>query len=144
MPIIPTNAKDADSKRESMNQQSGREIEKPENGGFDKIGRVVNKHGYLTNENGDLIDKHNRKKIDMRLLDEDNNIMKLYNLEARRYDIRDLLGEFDRDEKGNIIILKDPNEKFVDKQGKRVNKKGYMADDEGNIIDNEQNLIFRK
>lgn len=48
--------------------------------------------------------------------------------EKRKFNVNDILGEFDRDEKGNIIILENENGELVDKNGQRVNEKGYLID----------------
>ena len=52
-------------------------------------------------------------------------------------------GVFDRDNAGNIVLLRDPNGELVDKHGDRVNKKGYLIDGEGNVIDRKGKIIFR-
>lgn len=36
----------------------------------------------------------------------------------RTFNENDILGEFDRDEKGNVIVLQDENGEYVDKQGR--------------------------
>lgn len=48
--------------------------------------------------------------------------------EKRKFNVNDILGEFDRDEKGNLVILENENGELVDKNGKRVNEKGYLID----------------
>lgn len=57
--------------------------------------------------------------------------------QKRTFNENDILGNFDRDEKGNPIILRDKNGNPVDKDGNKVNEKGYLVDDKGNIIDNQ-------
>jgi hypothetical protein len=44
----------------------------------------------------------------------------------RTFNENDILGEFDRDEKGNIILLQDKHGNFVDKLGRKVNERGYL------------------
>ena len=44
------------------------------------------------------------------------------------FDTAGIRGVFDRDNKGNIVILRSPEGYLVDKQGRRVNKKGYLCD----------------
>lgn len=56
--------------------------------------------------------------------------------EKKNFNENDILGDFDRDEKGNLIILQDADENFIDKQGRRVNERGYLIDPEsGNIVE---------
>lgn len=59
------------------------------------------------------------------------------------FDTGAIRGVFDRDNKGNIVILRNPEGHLVDKQGRRVNKKGYLIDDKGNVVDRDQKIIFR-
>lgn len=55
----------------------------------------------------------------------------------RTFNENDILGEFDRDEKGNIIILQDQQGNSIDKLGRRVNERGYLIDpSSGNVIEN--------
>jgi hypothetical protein len=77
------------------------------NKGFfvDKKGRRVNKHGWMVLANqGHLVDKHGRKKFDKRQLTNEGDIPKLYNLSGKRYDIKDTMGQYDKDPMGNIIL----------------------------------------
>lgn len=48
------------------------------------------------------------------------------------------MGDFDRDEKGNVIVLEDEDGNYVDKQGRKVNERGYLVDKEGrgDIVNN--------
>jgi hypothetical protein len=55
----------------------------------------------------------------------------------RTFNENDILGEFDRDEKGNIILLQDKNGNFVDKLGRKVNERGYLINPQGDIIENQ-------
>jgi hypothetical protein len=58
--------------------------------------------------------------------------------QKRTFNENDILGEFDRDDKGNIILLQDENGNNVDKLGRRVNERGYLLDPNGSgdIIEN--------
>lgn len=58
--------------------------------------------------------------------------------EKRRFNVNDILGEFDRDEKGNPLILQDKKGELVDKDGNRVNEKGYLIDKNGDVVEKEQ------
>jgi hypothetical protein len=55
----------------------------------------------------------------------------------RTFNENDILGEFDRDEKGNIILLQDKNGNYVDKLGRKVNERGYLINPQGDIIENQ-------
>lgn len=48
--------------------------------------------------------------------------------EKRKFNINDILGDFDRDDKNNLVMLQDKNGETVDKLGNRVNDKGYLID----------------
>lgn len=54
----------------------------------------------------------------------------------RTFNENDILGDFDRDEKGNIILLQDQNGNYIDKLGRRVNERGYLVNPHGDIIEN--------
>jgi hypothetical protein len=60
--------------------------------------------------------------------------------DKRTFNINDVLGEFDRDERGNLIILQDQDTgNLVDKHGKVVNQKGYLIDEKtGDVIEKEK------
>jgi hypothetical protein len=45
------------------------------------------------------------------------------------------LGTFDRDERGNIILLTNERGQLVDKKNRRVNEKGYLLDQNGNVVE---------
>lgn len=56
------------------------------------------------------------------------------------------MGEFDRDEKGNIIILQDQEGNCIDKRGRRVNERGYLIDpNTGDIVEmHDKQKMFDK
>jgi len=59
--------------------------------------------------------------------------------EKRNFNENDILGDFDRDDKGNVMVLQDDSGNYVDKQGRRVNEKGYLLDPKtGDVIENDQ------
>lgn len=64
----------------------------------------------------------------------------------RNFNEHDILGEFDRDEKGNIILLQDNDGNCIDKKGNRVNERGYLIDpNTGDIIENhDKQKMFDK
>jgi len=60
--------------------------------------------------------------------------------EKRRFNVNDILGEFDRDEKGNLVILQENKSgNLIDKDGNRVNEKGYLIDAKtGDVVEKEK------
>ena len=50
-----------------------------------------------------MVDKQGRKKFDRKQLD-DGDIQKLLNYSGRRFDIKDVIGVFDKDANRNIIV----------------------------------------
>ena len=56
------------------------------------------------------------------------------------------MGDLDRDDKGNIIVLQNDNGDNIDKDGKPVNERGYLQDPStGDIIENlESKAMFAK
>lgn len=68
------------------------------------------------------------------------------NADSRRFNECDIIGDFERDEKGNVIALDqngkgganvDKNSKFKDGQGKAANQRGYLIDPKtGDVINN--------
>lgn len=111
---------------------------------MDKKGRRVNRFGWLVQGgNGHVVDKQGRKKFDRKQLD-DGDIQKLLNYSGRRFDIKDVMGVFDKDANRNIIVQRSADGTLVDNVGRRVNDKGYLIDSDGNIIDREGKRIFVK
>lgn len=57
----------------------------------------------------------------------------------RQFNEYDVLGDLDRDDKGNLVILQDRNGLTKDKNRNQVNKKGYLIDPKtGDVVDNMQ------
>jgi len=112
---------------------------------MDKKNRRVNKYGWLVQANsGHIVDKFGRKKFDRKQL-EDGDLQKLLNYSGKRFDIKDIIGVFDKDASGNIIPLRSQDgQHLVDNLGRRVNQKGYLVDAEGNIIDKDGKRIFEE
>lgn len=66
-------------------------------------------------------------------------------MEIPDFEIEDIMGEFDIDDQGNYIILRnDDNGNLEDKNEKRVNRRGYLVDKQGNVIDRYGNFIFKE
>ena len=64
------------------------------------------------------------------------------NYNGKRFDIKDVIGVFDKDANGNIILQRGAAGAFTDNVGRIVNEKGYLIDSDGNIIDREGKSIF--
>jgi hypothetical protein len=61
-------------------------------------------------------------------MDSKQRIEEMRNSENRKFNVNDILGEFDRDERGHPLILQDKKGELIDKEGNRVNEKGYLVD----------------
>jgi len=59
-------------------------------------------------------------------------------MNQRNFNECDILGDFDRDDKGNIIVLQDDEGNIQDKDGNPTNERGYLMDQSGNILDNHR------
>lgn len=66
--------------------------------------------------------------------------------QKRTFNECDILGEFDRDDKGNVIVLQNEMGHYIDKQGRDVNERGYLKDpSSGDIVENMNNrTMFKK
>ena len=59
------------------------------------------------------------------------------NAEHRTFNVHDILGELDRDDRGNIKVLQDSQGNNVDKTGQATNARGYLQDPAtGDILEN--------
>lgn len=63
---------------------------------------------------------------------------------AMTFNEHQIMGDFDKDEKGNIILLTNEKGDLIDKQGRKVNEKGYLRDRFGNIVSgkNRKQRVF--
>ena len=59
------------------------------------------------------------------------------------FDLPDIMGEFEIDDAGNYIILRNDDGQLLDKHMRQVNKRGYLIDRNGNVINRNCELIFR-
>lgn len=92
---------------------------------------------------GNLVDKRGRIRLHHRFMEMNRgNLPLLFNYKGKKYDIRDVIGDFDKDRQGNIIIRRDKDNKMVDKKGRKVNNKGYLLDKQGNVINQDGKVIF--
>ena len=59
------------------------------------------------------------------------------NADHRTFNVNDILGELDRDDRGNIIVLQDSQGNNIDKTGHQTNIRGYLQDPTtGDILEN--------
>jgi len=77
-----------------------------------------------------------------KLLDKDGNMPMMFTYRGQKFDVRDVIGDLEKDRKGNIIIRRDKDNNMVDKKGRRVNSKGYLVDLEGNVVDSDGTVRF--
>jgi hypothetical protein len=91
-----------------------------------------------------VVDNYGRKKFDKKQTMDGGDIPKLFNYNGRRFDVTECIGQFDKDEDGNIIPLTDKNGNLIDNLGRKVNSKGYLIDEFGNVIDKDGREIFEK
>jgi hypothetical protein len=60
----------------------------------------------------------------------------LYNYNKARYEIRDVIGDFERDPvTGEALIRNKGKGQLTDRKGRPVNKRGYLVDKAGNVVD---------
>jgi hypothetical protein len=92
---------------------------------------------------GHLVDFLGRKKFDKSQLTKDGDLNKLYNYDGMRFDIKNVMGQFEKDAHSRIIS-QNGKEGLCDNLGRRCNDKGYLIDAFGNIIDNDGKQLWKK
>ena len=107
----------------------------------DNLGRPINSKGYLIDQDGNVIDKDGRQIFEKKNLLNDE-IPKI--LPCTKFNVKNVLGEFEMDPLGNPILDKDAKGNLMDGKGKKVNSKGYMIDNQGNVIDKNGKKMFDK
>lgn len=100
---------------------------------------MINPRGYLIDEQGNVIDKEGRQIFERKHLKNDE-IPKIFPF--TKFNIKNVLGDFEMDPLGNPILDKDKKGNLIDRQGKRVNAKGYLIDDKGNVINKNGKVVF--
>ena len=78
----------------------------------DKQGRLINKQGYLIDLNGNVVDKDGRQIFEARHL-QDDEIPKIFPF--TKFNIKNILGDFEMDPVGNPILDKDKNGNLIDR-----------------------------
>lgn len=69
--------------------------------------------------------------------DEERRIKNMVDPNKRRFNVNDILGDLDRDEKGNLYLLANKEGHLVDKNGTPINEKGYLINPEtGDVLEN--------
>jgi hypothetical protein len=59
------------------------------------------------------------------------------NADLRTFNVNDILGDLERDDKGNVVINQDQGGDNCDKQGNFTNQRGYLLDkNSGAVIEN--------
>lgn len=59
------------------------------------------------------------------------------NADLRTFNVNDILGDHDRDEKGNVVVAQDGLGTHRDKQGALTNNRGYLLDEKsGAVVEN--------
>lgn len=69
---------------------------------------------------------------------------KLLNYGGKRFDIKDVMGVFEKDANGVIIVHHGEDNKMTDNLGRAVNEKGYLINANGDVVDREGKRIFQK
>ena len=76
---------------------------------------------------------------------DDGDVPKLLNYGGKRFDIKEVIGAFDKDPtSGNIIFKTAPDGTLTDNVGRPVNERGYLVDQDGDILDRKGKVIFLK
>lgn len=110
---------------------------------IDKKGRRVNKFGWMTHAGqGHLVDQHGRKKFDRKQLVGEGDLPKLFNYNGKRFDVKDVMGQFEKDQNGLIIPCSSVTG-LVDNLGRIVNERGYLIDEHGNVVDVNGKQIWK-
>ena len=78
--------------------------------------------------------------------DDDKRLRNMVNADMRKFNVFDILGELDRDARGNLVMLQNKDGQFVDKNGTSVNEKGYLIDVKtGDVLEKEKHKkVFDK
>ena len=111
----------------------------------DKNGRRVNKHGFYVDAQGNLVDKRGRVKLHKQIMDQnEGDLPLLFTYKGKKFDVREVAGDLDKDRLGNAIIRRDRDNRMVDRRGRRMNSKGYLVDDQGNVVNKEGKVLFER
>lgn len=109
---------------------------------FDNLGRLVNARGYLVDFQGNVVDVKGKRVFEKKYVGANGEIPKIFPF--TKFNLKNILGEFEMDPLGNPILEKNPEGQLIDRDGKRVNGRGYFCDQQGNIIDKRGKIMFDK
>lgn len=101
----------------------------------------MNSRGYLVDEFGNVVDKDGREIFEHKHLENDE-IPKIFPF--TKFNIKNVLGEFEMDPLGNPILDRDADGNFIDRSGRRCNSKGYLINDDGHVINKYGRTMFDK
>lgn len=93
-------------------------LEIPQKNGdlVDKSDRLVNRSGFIVDKDGNLVDRKGRKMFDRRQLVKNDDLPPLLTYKGKKFDIRDVVGDFERDpSNGDVIIKRDKAGNLKDK-----------------------------
>jgi hypothetical protein len=71
---------------------------------MDKNGKLVNKKGWLVNPEGQVIDLKKDIKFSKDQLSKEGDLPRLFNYQGRRFDIKDVMGDLEKDSEGKIKL----------------------------------------
>ena len=107
----------------------------------DNVGRRVNEKGYLTDADGNIIDREG-KRIFVKEHLKNGEFPKIFLF--TKFNIDNITGDFEMSPLSEPILEKDKDGNFIDRKGRRVNARGYLIDNEGNVIDKRGKRMFDK
>ena len=108
----------------------------------DKKGDPVTEKGWRIDENDNMIDNNGHKKFDKSQILDNGDLPNLFNYDGKPFDIKDVIGQVEKDDKGNMVNQVDKRGALLDKLGRPINPKGYLVDQEGNVIDKNGDIMF--
>lgn len=106
---------------------------------IDNLGRRVNSRGYLIDEFGNVVDKDGKEVFEKKHL-WNEEIPKIFPF--TKFNIKNILGEFEMDPLGNPLLEKDDSGNLLDNNRKKVSQKGYFSDDKGNVLNKFGKIAF--
>ena len=95
----------------------------------------------MIDEFGNVIDRDGRQIFEKKDLSSEE-IPKIFPF--TKFNIKHILGDFEMDLQGILILEKDASGRLIDRNGKIVNQKGYLIDKDGNVINKHGKKMFGK
>lgn len=114
---------------------------------IDELGRSVSIQGFLVDEDGSVVNIAGVKRFDSKQFRQYGGLMpKLYNYYGKKFELQEVMGVFDRDNRGKIQLLLGKDERgkdvYVDKAGFMVNQRGYIVTRDGHVCSREGKVLF--